>query len=464
MTSVSHHIEASLALGPAVHFEHPVSFAGVLRSMDVADMARRALNYVDPRLVDHGLRVATLLDAMLEIDGSLNARERNALRNVALLHDVGAYRTEEIDRLVEFETGEVWEHSFYGYLFIKELSPFSEFAEVVLYHHMPNSLFTDQDEKTRFLAQCLQAADRVDVFLMGCPEASADVVARELAAREPDRFMPSVIKLFLEADRRFGLLDALREGRSVMPVAGTVAFEDDASAALFLDMLVHVIDFRSRHTVAHTVTTAWVAYELAIRMLSDEDDVRGVYVGALLHDLGKIGVPLDILEKPGRLDEFEMAVMRTHVVLSERIIDGCVDPDIANAAARHHEKLDGSGYPRGLRASQLAMADRIIAVADIVSALVGTRSYKGSYPKERVLRILAEQCEQGLVDASVVGVMTRDYDDILREAERACVPVESIYRRVMREYDWLLDELHRAAGAPETGGGMRQVEQKGAKA
>ena len=99
----------------------------------------------------------------------------------------------------------------------------------------------------------------------------------------------------------------------------------------------------SRHTVTHTVTTAWTAYEIARRLIADEAERGRVYCAALLHDVGKIGIPLGILEKPGRLDAREMAVMRTHVTLTESILAGCVPNDIAAAAARHHEKLDGSG-------------------------------------------------------------------------------------------------------------------------
>lgn len=93
-----------------------------------------------------------------------------------------------------------------------------------------------------------------------------------------------------------------------------------------------------------------------------------------MHDVGKIGIPLSILEKPGKLDDEEMKVMRTHVELTEDILEGCIEPVLLQAAARHHEKLDGSGYPRGLHAAELSMPDRIIAVADIVSALVYTRA------------------------------------------------------------------------------------------
>ena len=310
-----------------------------------ATMIGRALNCVDPRLVDHGLRVAVLLDAMLKAEGTLDARERQAARFVALLHDVGAYRTEEIDRLVSFETEEVWEHSFYGYLFFKELSPLPEYAEVVLYHHMPCELLgVCEDERTRFLSQALQVADRVDVLLLEEPDADAARVIDQLEAASPRRLSPYAVALFAEAQRRFDALGDLRKGK-----AGSLGFESPAQfseavgAVSFLVMLVDGIDIRSRHTVTHTVTTAWVGEELALRLLGDEAAAARVYCGALLHDLGKIGVPLGILEKPGKLDSEEMSVMRTHVTLTEGILTGCVDDEVLRMAVRHHEKLDGSG-------------------------------------------------------------------------------------------------------------------------
>lgn len=405
-------------------------------------MVERALGFVDERLVDHGLRVANMLDAMMEVDGSLDARQRDGLHMAALLHDVGAYRTEEIDRLVSFETGDVWEHSFYGCLFFKELSPLPEYAEVILYHHMPNNLFDGQGAAVRFLSQCLQVADRADVLLLDQPELDADELLRALEGAADGRFSDEAVALFAEAVHRFDLVKARRSGferESSMRI-----FRNGGEAVPYLDMLVHVIDFRSRHTVAHTVTTAWTAYGLAVRMLADDDVVRRVYLGALLHDVGKIGVPLSVLEKPGRLDESEMAVMRTHVKLTERILCGLVDDDVLQIAVRHHEKLDGSGYPGGLRGDRLTMPERIVAVADIVSALVGTRSYKEAYPKDKVLAILSDQSERGLVDASVVHVMARDYDEIMEDVGRATAPIEATYRRVQDGYRRLLQTLGEA--------------------
>lgn len=99
-----------------------------------------------------GCRVAAVLDAMLEAKGVTDPTQRRAAYLVALLHDVGAYRTEEIDRMVAFETESVWEHSFYGYLFFKELTPLGAYADVILYHHLPYDRFTDQDPYVKFLA------------------------------------------------------------------------------------------------------------------------------------------------------------------------------------------------------------------------------------------------------------------------------------------------------------------------
>ena len=93
------------------------------------------------------------------------------------------------------------------------------------------------------------------------------------------------------------------------------------------------------------------------------------------------------------------------------------------------------------------MADRIIAVADIVSALVGTRSYKEAFPKERVL---ADQRDRGLIDGSCVAVMVRDYDEVMAVVQRACLPVAALYERVQQEYRWLLDQLARHEAEPLT--------------
>ncbi len=417
---------------------------------NVAIMIQRALNLVDRRLIDHGLRVANMLDAMLEVSGLCPIKQRRAMYLVALLHDVGAYRTEDIDQLVKFETGDVLRHSIYGYQFFKELSPLDSYAEIVLYHHTPSSQLEGKDPTLRFFAEALFVADRMDVFFIQQPDASFEEAVAAIESMCPTHASLEAVSLLKEAESRFTWLGLLGAGaQRESPLATPVDDLEVNKAVTCLDMLVHVIDFRSRHTVAHTVTTARVAYGIARRMLRDEDEAGRVYFSALLHDLGKIGIPLSILEKPGRLTDEEMDEMRTHVVLTEDIIEGCVDEELVRMAVRHHEKFDGSGYPRGLHADDLTLPERIIVVADIVSALVGTRSYKDAFPKEKVLFLLCEQRDKGLVDASVVNEVVRDYDEIIEEAARASKPVSAAYRRVEAGYDQMAKAMIEPHGKGE---------------
>ena len=302
------------------------------------------------------------------------------------------------------------------------------------------------DEKITLEDRLVRTANKDFVTTEVEPMWDAADVMRLMDAVRPGTFAPEALELFAEAERRYGVLAYLRGGvegpnpsRIVADPTGT------GTATSYLGMLVHIIDFRSRHTVTHTVTTAWVAYELALRLLGDKGAAAHVYASALVHDVGKIGIPLSILEKPGRLDADEMAVMRTHVALTEGILEGCVDPHMQRAAVRHHEKLDGSGYPRGLQADELTMPDRIIAVADIVSALVGTRSYKEAYPKEKVLMLLDEQQAAGrstLRRLRRCGAITTP--SVADGGGRRAVRSADAYERVQQDYAWLLNELEHA--------------------
>ena len=139
----------------------------IIKSEDVVGLIQRTLNEVDPRLVEHGIRVALLVSGMLKADEGFTQREVQEICMLAVLHDIGAYKTEEIDRLVQFETNDVWEHSIYGYLFLRHLSPLDDWAEAVLYHHVPYDEMPSTREKIQKAAQMINLADRLEIFSRG---------------------------------------------------------------------------------------------------------------------------------------------------------------------------------------------------------------------------------------------------------------------------------------------------------
>jgi len=152
-----------------------------------------------------------------------------------------------------------------------------------------------------------------------------------------------------------------------------------------ISRLARAIEYRDNETSEHVARVATVAKIIAEELGQPADFVRTLYLAAPLHDVGKIGVPDAILNKPGWLDSDEMATMRKHVEVGENILaDG--DSDLVqmagDIASGHHEHWDGRGYPRGLKGRAIPLSARITAVADVFDALCRHRVYKPTWPIE----------------------------------------------------------------------------------
>ena len=150
-----------------------------------------------------------------------------------------------------------------------------------------------------------------------------------------------------------------------------------------------VIDAKSPYTSGHSARVAEIASAIADRMGVPESRRRWLYRAALLHDVGKLGVSNTILDKPGKLDEAEWEIMRTHASHTQEILGRVgVLADLAPIAAAHHERLDGKGYPLGLAEHQITRDTRIITVCDFYDALTADRPYRAAMPVADALSII----------------------------------------------------------------------------
>lgn len=153
-------------------------------------------------------------------------------------------------------------------------------------------------------------------------------------------------------------------------------------------------EFRDPETGAHTIRVGRYAH-LTARALGIADPyLADILKAAPMHDLGKIGIPDAILLKPGKLDEREFAVMRTHPALGAKIAMRSGSPVMKLAAEislNHHEKFDGSGYPRGLSGENIPISGRLVAIADVFDALTTARPYKEAWPVERAREWMLSQ-------------------------------------------------------------------------
>ncbi len=166
--------------------------------------------------------------------------------------------------------------------------------------------------------------------------------------------------------------------------------------------LVAALDARDRYTAGHSASVAIYSRDIARRMGLPDEEVQKVYLCGLVHDIGKIGLPAGLLEKPGALTLDERRHMQEHSEIGERILAKVEDyNEIATIVRHHHERVDGQGYPDGLDDDSMPLLSRIIAVADAYDAMTSDRPYREAMPS-RVARLRLAQAVGSQFDTSVV--------------------------------------------------------------
>lgn len=154
-------------------------------------------------------------------------------------------------------------------------------------------------------------------------------------------------------------------------------------------IMADIIEARDPYTGGHVWRVSQFAKLLATKIGLPEEEVIKISIAAYLHDLGKVGIPDDILNKTGALTEAEYAVVKTHPSIGGKLLGGHPLAEMVTSAANeHHERIDGMGYPNGLRGEQLSLIARIVSIADAFDAMTSTRPYRKGMSVEQALQII----------------------------------------------------------------------------
>jgi len=166
--------------------------------------------------------------------------------------------------------------------------------------------------------------------------------------------------------------------------------------------IMRMAEIRDPYTAGHQERVAQLARAIARELGVEENRAQGIYVAGILHDVGKIYVPAEILNKPGKITELEHNVLKTHVEVGYEILKPVRFPwPVAEIVHQHHERLDGSGYPRGLKEPEIILEARILSVADVVEAMLSHRPYRPGLGLEKALAEI-ERGSGTIYDASAV--------------------------------------------------------------
>jgi putative nucleotidyltransferase with HDIG domain len=182
--------------------------------------------------------------------------------------------------------------------------------------------------------------------------------------------------------------------------------------------LALAVDAKDRYTHQHIIRVQRYAVAIAEELGIDGDELQGVRTGALLHDIGKLGVPEHVLVKPGSLTPEEYDMIKRHPEIGASILEPVEFPwPVLPSVRHHHERMDGSGYPDGLKGKEIHLTARILAVADVYDAVTSTRSYREARSHPEALKIILDGRGQ-LFDEDVVDAFVRVIDGVIQQMGR----------------------------------------------
>ncbi|WKJ89900.1 HD domain-containing protein [Methylomonas montana] len=392
-----------------------------------------ALDLVGIDEVKHGKRVAMMAWHIADKLGWPEA-ERLSILYAGMLHDCGVAKIREHRQLTEsLEWDGAEAHCLRGAEYLEACPPLAYLADEIRYHHTrwEELLLLPLSQRLRLRTNLLFLADRIDVLQVPYLNSEQILVAAPrivecLQSYSGCLFAPELLAAFAELARSQAfwlamdpdyLDEDLRElGRDVAEVElGYAALREMAR------LFSRIVDAKSPYTEQHSERVAQIARCLAADFGIAGSDLDQVEIAGLLHDIGKLRVSEDIIDKPGSLTSDERACMQRHSYDTFRILQRVfADSKIPEWAGLHHENLRGEGYPFKTLGKSLELECRIISVADIFQALAQSRPYREGMHLADIIDHLQQLVEDGVLDGEVVAKLVANADRYYELAQGYC--------------------------------------------
>lgn len=382
-----------------------------------------ALDLVGVDEVQHGKRVAYIAVQCARRLG-LDEESCNELFEIGLIHDIGVSETSVHKHLIEeFEWDDENYHCQVGFELIKDYPPLAEYAQPILHHHTPWEKLKHIRLSSRHkrFANIIHLADKVNTLASPYYGRNilekSDYICSEIAVNRECHFNPSITQAFLDIAQSPAFWIAM-EGRYLYSfIADRALVEKQMHVSLediqFLaKIFATIVDAKSKFTSEHSINVAALAYFIAETYGLSKAVCIKLEIAGLLHDLGKLRIPDEILEKDGELSDQERAIINQHSFETYEILRKIPGlEDIAEWAGYHHERLNRTGYPFRPHAENISIEARIIAIADIFQALAQKRPYRKSLSPLQIADILQEMVAQGEIDEMVVDIVHENLDE-----------------------------------------------------
>ena len=283
--------------------------------------------------------------------------------------------------------------------------------DVILLHHENadgSGPFHRTSQRTPVKAQIIHLSDMIDTHfnLLDQSPQNFDAIQEYVKANTGTLFSMEVANAFLTGFKKKHMKVFAFDSIDGFLRSSIKHHEDEYTPQEvhnLATLIARIIDFKSHYTCKHSLGVATKAEIMAIHYNFSQEKTIRYYLAGALHDVGKLMIQNSILKKPARLTDEEYLVMKNHAFYTHEILKNLKGMrDITDWASRHHEKLNGEGYPLGLSAKQLTLEERLMTCVDIYQALTEERPYKSGFPHQKTIEIMQEMVVNGELDGSIV--------------------------------------------------------------
>lgn len=378
-----------------------------------------ALDIAENRYFNHSRRTAYVAYYMAKEMGLSDEDIINTYFS-SLIHDIGMAghlaKYSIVDIHTNFELKK--EHCSYGYEIIKDLPIDKQIKEYVLYHHEQwngTGPFNLKADEIPLISQIIHMADFFEVYYLRLVEdkgnieefSRVDVVEKWISPYRNVYFKDEVCDSFLTLVKKekfwFDLTSKNIEKALEIIKPDKEIYVDVDGLHEISRAFSKLIDYKSEFTYKHTKGISIITNEFAKYLGYNPLMVKKLTIAADLHDIGKLVVPLSILEKPGKLSPHEFQIIKAHPYYTKLILKQIKGiEDIAEWAGNHHEKLNGSGYPEKLTERYISKEDQIIAIADIFQALTEDRPYRKGMDSQTAIDIMMDMAHRGELSKNMI--------------------------------------------------------------
>ncbi len=406
----------------------------LIHSKDILLILRDVLKLIDPGVMNHGLRTAYYLYKMLEATNKYEKYELAEFAMIGAFHDVGVYKTNLKQEALVYETKESMPHSVYGYLFLLHLTPFEDRAKILLYHHTDYNQVPNNGYEFLDAIHCLNVAEKMDIYsnILG---SKFDYKMFEKYAGT--KYSARALGLFYQAEKRDGILQKVATGefkQEMSDLFDYLIFTNEEKRDLLLGCM-YFLSFRSEYTMLDVCTCTHICEQLATKMMLPKLEKEKLFYASVLHDVGMCVIPKEILEFPGKLTPEQSKEIKIHMEVVETILKGHVDQDVLEIIMAHHERGDGSGYPKKIRDAQMTKLQKILQVADTTTALVNKRSYRPEKTREEIIEILRMESDHGKLNKEVVRTLITYYDNIMEGVRFKSQEMIAEYKKMQESFE-----------------------------